>query len=138
MSSSDGHTRSGSSSTDPFSNPDVYYGKDDNIKKFKSRRRAFSVGLNDYSREDVNQFFGTLPSRRGSHDEASGQPRKFLIEVEETLATLLKQEDTDQNMQITIEDLGPKVCLMEHGAKHPGRLLIVVGHLGRDCGIIRT
>ncbi|CAP97655.1 alpha,alpha-trehalase nth1 [Penicillium rubens] len=109
MSSSDGHTRSGSSSTDPFSNPDVYYGKDDNIKKFKSRRRAFSVGLNDYSREDVNQFFGTLPSRRGSHDEASGQPRKFLIEVEETLATLLKQEDTDQNMQITIEDLGPKV-----------------------------
>ncbi|KAF4768131.1 hypothetical protein HAV15_002436 [Penicillium sp. str.  len=109
MSSSDGRTRSGSSSTDPFSNPDVYYGKEDNIKKFKARRRAFSVGLNDYSREDINQFFGTLPSRRGSHDEASGQPRKFLIEVEETLAALLKQEDTDQNMQITIEDLGPKV-----------------------------
>ncbi|KAJ5942138.1 hypothetical protein N7516_002306 [Penicillium verrucosum] len=109
MSSPDGRTRSGSSSTDPFSNPDVYYGKEDNIKKFKARRRAFSVGLNDYSREDINQFFGTLPSRRGSHDEASGQPRKFLIEVDNTLATLLKQEDTDQNMQITIEDLGPKV-----------------------------
>ncbi|KAJ5393410.1 uncharacterized protein N7487_011051 [Penicillium crustosum] len=109
MSSSDGRTRSGSSSTDPFSNPDVYYGKEDNINKFKARRRAFSVGLSDYSREDINQFFGTLPSRRGSHDEASGQPRKFLIEVDETLAALLKQEDTDQNMQITIEDLGPKV-----------------------------
>jgi alpha,alpha-trehalase len=45
----------------------------------------------------------------GETDEASGQPRKFLINVDETLEALLKQEDTDSNMQITIEDLGPKV-----------------------------
>jgi alpha,alpha-trehalase len=30
--------------------------------------------------------------------------------VDETLEALLKQEDTDSNMQITIEDAGPKVC----------------------------
>jgi alpha,alpha-trehalase len=29
--------------------------------------------------------------------------------VDETLDALLKQEDTDKNMQITIEDVGPKV-----------------------------
>jgi alpha,alpha-trehalase len=29
--------------------------------------------------------------------------------VDETLDALLKQEDTDMNMQITIEDVGPKV-----------------------------
>lgn len=42
-------------------------------------------------------------------DEQSGHPRKFLIEVDETLEALLKQEDTDSNQQITIEDIGPKV-----------------------------
>lgn len=36
-------------------------------------------------------------------------PRKFIIPVEETLQRLLHREDTDQNMQITIEDMGPKV-----------------------------
>jgi alpha,alpha-trehalase len=42
-------------------------------------------------------------------DEASMIPRKFLIDVEDTLQALLEREDTDQNMQITIEDAGPKV-----------------------------
>lgn len=35
--------------------------------------------------------------------------RRFLIQVEPTLESLSKQEDTDGNMQITIEDNGPKV-----------------------------
>ncbi|KAJ5086818.1 treB [Penicillium alfredii] len=107
MSSSNGHRRHGS--IDPFSHPDVYYGNDETIGRIGDRRRAFSASLNDYTREDIQEFFGTIPSRRGSHDEASGQPRKFLIEVDETLEALLKQEDTDKNMQITIEDVGPKV-----------------------------
>ncbi|KAK5628572.1 hypothetical protein RRF57_004287 [Xylaria bambusicola] len=48
--------------------------------------------------------------RRGSHDEASTpQSRQFLIEVDHTLESLRAQEDTDNNMQITIEDTGPKV-----------------------------
>ncbi|KAJ6099572.1 hypothetical protein N7467_001107 [Penicillium canescens] len=107
MSSPNDRSRMGS--VDPYSNPDVYYGKEDQVDRFKTRRRAFSASLNNYTRDELNQFFGTIPSRRGSHDEASGQPRKFLINVDETLEALLKQEDTDSNMQITIEDLGPKV-----------------------------
>lgn len=42
-------------------------------------------------------------------DETSAQPRKFLIDVDATLHDLLEREDTDKNMQITIEDVGPKV-----------------------------
>lgn len=73
---------------------------------------------------------GSPPTRRSSHgecasrlgntqnqelikflklDATTGRPRKFLIEVDETLEALIEQEDTDKNMQITIEDMGPKV-----------------------------
>jgi len=59
------------------------------------------------------------PTQRRTHlltsgqwtDEQTLQPRKFLIPVKETLETLLAREDTDQNMQITIDDAGPKVPL---------------------------
>lgn len=42
-------------------------------------------------------------------DEQSLQPRRFLVQVDETLNTLLKREDSDGNYQITIDDKGPKV-----------------------------
>jgi hypothetical protein len=45
-------------------------------------------------------------------DPFGSQPRKFLIPVEATLKDLLEREDTDKNMQITIEDLGPKVKVL--------------------------
>ncbi|KAJ6017562.1 Neutral trehalase [Penicillium sp. IBT 35674x] len=109
MSSSNGRSerpeRAGS--IDPLSHPDIYYGNEESLGRIR-RGRAFSASLKDYSREDIHEFLGTLPSRRGSHDESSHKPRKFFINVDETLDALLKQEDTDQNMQITIEDLGPK------------------------------
>lgn len=41
-------------------------------------------------------------------DEFPETPRRFLVNVEQTLQALLASEDTDDNMQITIEDLGPK------------------------------
>ncbi|KAJ5168081.1 Neutral trehalase [Penicillium canariense] len=108
MSSSNGnHQRA--PSFDPYSHPDVYYGDEDSLARIRERRRAFSTSVKDYNRGDIHEFLDTLPSRRGSHDEASGHPRKFLIDVDKTLDALLKQEDTDKNMQITIEDLGPKV-----------------------------
>lgn len=47
--------------------------------------------------------------RRLSQDDSANQPRKFLVNVEQTLKALLESEDTDDNMQITIEDMGPKV-----------------------------
>jgi len=37
------------------------------------------------------------------------QPRRFLIQVDDTLQTLLSREDLDENYQITIDDKGPKV-----------------------------
>lgn len=42
-------------------------------------------------------------------DEQSLQPRRFLVQVDETLKTLLSREDSDGNYQITIDDKGPKV-----------------------------
>jgi len=47
--------------------------------------------------------------RRSSHDEKSQHPRRFLIDVEETEKTLLAQEDSDHNFQITVLDAGPKI-----------------------------
>jgi hypothetical protein len=46
-------------------------------------------------------------------DESTLPPRRFLINVDSTLEALQKQEDTDANMQITIEDNGPKVSLLK-------------------------
>src|SRR5436190_7822428 len=36
------------------------------------------------------------------------KPRKFLIDVEETKRLILDQEDTNNDNQITIHDVGPK------------------------------
>lgn len=44
------------------------------------------------------------------------QSRRFLIQVEPTLESLQAQEDTDGNMQITIEDNGPKVISLRTAA----------------------
>ena len=46
--------------------------------------------------------------RRASLDVFS-EPRKFLIDVEETMRRILAQEDTDGDMKITVNDRGPKV-----------------------------
>ncbi|KAL5340482.1 trehalase-domain-containing protein [Aspergillus crustosus] len=101
------HRRS-SSGGDPFQHPDIYYGEDEAIAKLKNRRRAFSSSLKSFNRQDITDILGDRNTRRGSLDPTSGQPRKFLVDVEATLASLLEREDSDRNMQITIEDAGPK------------------------------
>lgn len=50
-----------------------------------------------------------LSSLKSTDETTLLQNRKFLIQVEPTLQSLLSQEDKDGNMQITIEDNGPKV-----------------------------
>ncbi|KAI9711368.1 MAG: hypothetical protein M1812_007217 [Candelaria pacifica] len=111
--------RRSSTELDPFSAAHIYYGEADIKLRSHGRTRALST---------VRERFPTLrdlgagksgalePSetslsstRRGSHDENTFLPRKFLIPVESTLKSLLAREDTDNNMQITIEDYGPKV-----------------------------
>ena len=43
-----------------------------------------------------------------SHDEKSSAPRRFLIDVEDTIRLVLEQEDTD-DFQISITDAGLKI-----------------------------
>ncbi|KAI8615232.1 glycoside hydrolase [Chytriomyces sp. MP71] len=51
--------------------------------------------------------------RRGSHDPAIPHaPRLFLVNVDATKNSLLKQEDTDNDGQITIRDTGPKAFVI--------------------------
>ncbi|KAL3424415.1 neutral trehalase [Phlyctema vagabunda] len=97
---------------DPYAAAPIYYG---NASPHSNRRhhrtRTFSVN-NGTNRDLVNiDNFGERepPIRRGSHDESSLIPKRFIIQVGPTLESLEKQEDTDGNAQITIEDLGPRV-----------------------------
>lgn len=109
MSSQSQGPRRSSSVFDPYAAPAVYYGESHSKKH--TRARTFSVNHNvDGGRNAIATLSGTrFHGRRTSHDEPSQHPRKFLIQVEPTLKTLLFREDTDQNCQITIEDQGPKV-----------------------------
>lgn len=49
-----------------------------------------------------------------SHDEKSvtAPPRRFLIDVEETIRVVLEQEDTDGDFQISVTDAGPKTMAL--------------------------
>lgn len=76
-----------------------------------------------YSQNSLFKQFERLglkePYRRGSHDETTiPHSRRFLIQVEPTLQSLQSQEDTDGNMQITIEDNGPKVLSLRTAASN--------------------
>ena len=42
-------------------------------------------------------------------DDLPSSPRRYIIPVQQTLKELLEREDTDGDMQITIDDAGPKV-----------------------------
>lgn len=55
-----------------------------------------------------------MRSRRMSHDEKSvtAPPRRFLIDVEETIRVVLEQEDTDGDFQISVTDAGPKMMAL--------------------------
>ncbi|KFH45862.1 Neutral trehalase-like protein [Hapsidospora chrysogenum ATCC 11550] len=86
----------------------TYYASDDrHNNRHGARTRTYSQNtlLRHFEKIGVKE-----PFRRGSHDErALGEGRRFLVQVEPTLKSLQEQEDTDSNMQITIEDSGPKV-----------------------------
>jgi len=66
-------------------------------------KRAPAFGEHQHSR-----------TRRMSHDEKSvaAGPRRFLIDVEETIRVVLEQEDTDGDFQISVTDAGPKLMAL--------------------------
>ncbi|KAF2203171.1 neutral trehalase short isoform [Delitschia confertaspora ATCC 74209] len=96
--------RSSTIDVDPLSAAHVYYGES---HKKHAKNRTYSAIVEPRTRNAP--LSDGHPGRRISHDEVSLQPRKFLIQVDKTLETLLAREDTDSNCQITIEDQGPKV-----------------------------
>jgi len=108
------HASRGSEDYGVYDDAKTYYASADRHHKYGARTRTYSQNtfLRDFDREGLKN-----PFRRGSHDErALGQGRRFLVQVEPTLKSLQEQEDTDQNMQITIEDSGPKVISLRTAA----------------------
>ncbi|KAF2647572.1 glycoside hydrolase family 37 protein [Lophiostoma macrostomum CBS 122681] len=106
MSSQSPKPRRSSTHLDPYAAPHIYYGAS---HRNHARARTYSA-LDHDQPTGRNAFRGEgTTGRRISHDEVSLQPRRFLIQVEPTLKTLLSREDTDSNWQITIDDHGPKV-----------------------------
>ncbi|KAH8670859.1 neutral trehalase [Xylariales sp. PMI_506] len=98
-----------------YSDARTYYNSDArNTSRYQARSRTFSQN----NIEQQIQRLGLVePHRRGSHDESSRpHSRQFLVDVDHTLESLQAQEDTDQNMQITIEDMGPKVLSLRTAA----------------------
>ncbi|ORX90105.1 neutral trehalase [Basidiobolus meristosporus CBS 931.73] len=83
------------------------------------RNRTLSTSNSSKPQQDGSDSFRRR--RRASHDEKSSRPRKFLIDVEETWQTILSQEDTDGDFQITVNDVGPKV--LQVGTAHSGGYL---------------
>lgn len=89
---------------DPYATPAEYYGQSHGPRKVAKSRALSTLDVRDAPIVPL-----TTPHRRTSHDAQGNAPRKFYINVDETLAELLAREDTDHNHQITIEDSGPKV-----------------------------
>ncbi|KAL1406900.1 alpha,alpha-trehalase nth1 [Vanrija albida] len=67
-------------------------------------------------------------NRRLSHDEVPSAPRRFLVDVEETIRLVLAQEDTDNNCQISIHDSGPKLISLGTASSNAYRTWDVRGN----------
>ncbi|KAI8084796.1 trehalase-domain-containing protein [Halteromyces radiatus] len=80
-----------------------YYTTGDNAAR--NRTRA-------YTRPEIGSKYEIeTVLRRASHED-KGKARKFLINVEDTRKLLLEREDTDNDFQITVNDIGPKTLAL--------------------------
>lgn len=96
----------------------TYYTSDERHINVRSGARTRTYSQNSLLKQ-MDRLGLKEPFRRGSHDESTiPQSRRFLIQVEPTLQSLQSQEDTDGNMQITIEDSGPKVLSLRTAASN--------------------
>ncbi|KAF4595358.1 Neutral trehalase [Ophiocordyceps camponoti-floridani] len=87
---------------------------DDAKTYYASEERHSGIGSRTHSHTSLHRHpEAHEPFRRSSHDETTMlHGRRFLIQVDATLESLRAQEDTDGNMQITVEDNGPKVLAL--------------------------
>ncbi|KAM5352283.1 hypothetical protein ACJ41O_005006 [Fusarium nematophilum] len=113
MTAPSGHRSRGSDDQGVFDDAKTYYAEERHLNRAGPRTRTYSQNslMRQFERIGLRE-----PFRRGSHDENTQQSRRFLIQVEPTLESLQLQEDTDGNMQITIEDNGPKVISLRTAA----------------------
>ncbi|CAL3967650.1 hypothetical protein PZA11_003900 [Diplocarpon coronariae] len=93
---------------DVFSASHIYYGQDAHHKQHNHfRTRTYSTNQSPTKAMDRSGL--KLPKRRGSHDETTLLPNRFLLHVDKTIKNLEAQEATNGKFQITIDDNGPKV-----------------------------
>ncbi len=117
-SSGTGRGRSSTDDSNVYDDARTYYASEERHTNLRAGARTRT-----YSQNSLQKQFARLglkePFRRGSHDETTvHQSRRFLIDVDSTLENLQSQEDTDGNMQITIEDSGPKVFTLRTAASN--------------------
>ncbi|CZS87869.1 probable neutral trehalase (alpha,alpha-trehalose glucohydrolase) [Rhynchosporium graminicola] len=92
---------------DVYSASHVYYGPNAHHKQHNHQRtRTYSTSQSPTKAIDRSTL--KLPVRRGSHDETTLLPKRFLLHVDKTMKELEDQEATNGKFQITIEDQGPK------------------------------
>ncbi|KAL6908918.1 glycoside hydrolase family 37 protein [Trichoderma evansii] len=115
MSNAPGHRSRGSEEYGVFDDAKTYYASEErHSNRYGVRTRTYSQ--NSLVKQ-LERMGAQEPFRRGSHDESTiEQGRRFLVQVDATLEILKNQEDTDGNMQITIEDNGPKVISLRTAA----------------------
>ncbi|KIY43976.1 alpha,alpha-trehalase-neutral trehalase [Fistulina hepatica ATCC 64428] len=87
----------------------TYYGAQETFSRGRTYSTSHIQGYNP-KRAPAFQQDWHLRHRRMSHDEKTvTAPRRFLIDVEETIRVVLEQEDTDGDFQISVTDAGPKL-----------------------------
>ncbi|KAF9048571.1 alpha,alpha-trehalase-neutral trehalase [Panaeolus papilionaceus] len=101
---------------------EAYYGGGETYTRSRTYSHAsllmfFAMGhLHGYNPKRIPAFQDDwhLRPRRLSHDEkhVAAPPRRFLIDVEETIRVVLEQEDTDGDFQISVTDAGPKMMAL--------------------------
>ncbi|KAF2151474.1 glycoside hydrolase family 37 protein [Myriangium duriaei CBS 260.36] len=75
-------------------------------RRSTGKLRAFSVIESNHRKNVEGARYA--PPRRFSNDIDRHRAVEFEVYVDETYASLIQREDTDHNIQITIEDKGPK------------------------------
>ncbi|KAF9643761.1 trehalase-domain-containing protein [Thelephora ganbajun] len=95
------------------SDASVYYGGAEAFSRSRTYSGTFSHGYKPKRAPAFGEHQHSR-TRRMSHDEKSvaAGPRRFLIDVEETIRVVLEQEDTDGDFQISVTDAGPKLMAL--------------------------
>ncbi|KAJ2077068.1 alpha,alpha-trehalase nth1 [Coemansia sp. RSA 988] len=144
--------------------PDEYYSESPALRTpavQRSRSRVYQRSRQQFSEyqpdspddTDADNIPGQSAStrrhtirRRGSVDDRSINPRRFLVDIDVIEKQVLDQEDTNGDFQITVEDSGPKSLNVPTASSGGYRTFEIRGTymlsnllqemaLARDCGL---